>query len=105
MRSVYLVMAIPTVSVDTYFFLRYLTGEPSNQAEQADKVLREAEKGRIQLIVPPMVIAEIMWVLESSFSNLSKEEASEKVIAILNMRNTKSRMLAYLRGQRFSMLK
>ena len=72
-------------SVDTCFFLRYLTGEPSDQAEVAEKVLRQAMAGKIELIVPEMVIAEIVWTLETSVFNLSKQEASKKAIAILNM--------------------
>lgn len=80
-------MAVPKASVDTCFFLRYLTGEPHEQAEQAEEVLRQAEKGKIQLIVAPIVIAEVIWALESSVFNLSREQAAEKSIAILNMRN------------------
>ena len=72
-------------SVDTCFFLRYLTGEPSDQAKTAEKVLRRAMAGTLELIVPAMVIAEIVWTLESSVFQLSKNEASEKAIAILNM--------------------
>jgi predicted nucleic acid-binding protein len=80
-------MPIPRASVDTCFFLRYLTGASPDQAEQAEKILKQAERGEIQLVVPPLVIAEIIWVLETSVFDLSKQEASEKAIAILNLRN------------------
>jgi len=80
-------MPIPRASVDTCFFLRYLTGAPPDQAEQAEKILQQAERGEIQLVVPPLVIAEIIWVLETSVFDLSKQEAAEKAIAILNLRN------------------
>ena len=80
-------MPIPRASVDTCFFLRYLTGAPPDQAEQAEKILQQAERGEIQLVVPPLVIAEIIWVLETSVFNLSKQEAAEKAIAILSLRN------------------
>ena len=78
-------MSTKQASVDTCFFLRYLTGEPPDQAQTAEKVLRRAMRGKLELIVPAVVIAEIVWTLESSVFNLSKEEASEKAIAILNM--------------------
>ena len=78
-------MSTKQASVDTCFFLRYLTGEPPDQAQTAEKVLRRAMRGKLELIVPGVVIAEIVWTLESSVFNLSKEEASEKAIAILNM--------------------
>ena len=78
-------MSAKQASADTCFFLRYLTGEPQDQAETAEKVLRQAAAGKLELIVPAMVIAEIVWTLETSVFNLSKKEASEKAIAILNM--------------------
>jgi len=78
-------MGAKKASVDTCFFLRYLTGEPPDQAETAERVLRQAAEGKLELVVPAMVIAEIVWTLETSVFNLSKEEASEKAIAILNM--------------------
>ncbi len=78
-------MSTKQASADTCFFLRYFTGEPPDQAKAAEKVLRRARDGKLELIVPAMVIAEIVWTLESSVFNLSKEEASEKAIAILNM--------------------
>ena len=78
-------MSTKQASVDTCFFLRYLTGEPPDQAEAAEKVLRRALEGKLKLIVPAIVIAEIVWTLETSVFKLSKQEASEKAIAILNM--------------------
>jgi len=80
-------MPVPRASVDTCFFLRYLTGEPPDQAKQAEKILQQAERGEIELVAPPLVIAEIIWVLETSVFDLSKQEAAEKAIAILNLRN------------------
>jgi len=80
-------MPVPRASVDTCFFLRYLTGDPPDQAEQAERILQQAERGEIQLVIPPLVIAEIIWALETSVFNLSKQEAAEKAIAILNLRN------------------
>ncbi|MCD6128868.1 PIN domain-containing protein [Candidatus Bipolaricaulota bacterium] len=75
--------------VDTCFLLRYLTGTPPEQAEEAERVLRQAQAGAMQLVVPAMVIAELIWVLESSVFKLSKAEAAEKAIAVLNMKGVK----------------
>ncbi len=78
-------MPAPRRSVDTCFFLRYLTGVPPEQAEQAERVLREAQAGKVRLVVPALVIAELIWVLESSVFKLSKRAAAEKAVAVLNM--------------------
>jgi len=80
-------MSVPRASIDTCFFLRYLTGDSPDQAEQAEKILQQAERGEIELVASPLVIAEIIWVLETSVFDLSKQEAAEKAIAILNLRN------------------
>jgi len=79
-------MAIPTATADTCFFLRYLTGEPAEQADQAEEFIRRAQEGKFLLRVPALVIAELVWTLESSIYHLSKDEAAEKAIAILNTR-------------------
>jgi len=77
-------MAIPTATADTCFFLRYLTGEPAEQADQAEELIRRAQAGKLLLRVPALVIAELVWTLESSIYQLSKDDAAEKVIAVLH---------------------
>lgn len=76
-------MPIPTAAVDTCFLLRYLTGEPADQADQAEELIRRASAGKLLLRVPALVIAELVWTLESSIYELSREDAAEKAIAIL----------------------
>lgn len=68
---------------DTNLFLRYLTNDVPEQAEALDLVLRAAGQGRLTLVTNPMVIAEIVWTLES-FYKLSPLETQERVLAILN---------------------
>ena len=77
-------MAIPTATADTCFFLRYLTGEPPEQANQAEELIRRAQEGKLLLRVPALVIAELVWTLESSIYRLSKDDAAEKAIAVLH---------------------
>ncbi len=73
-------------TADTCFFLRFLTGQPPEQAEKALAVLKRVQKGEIKLILPALVVAELIWTLESSIFKLSKAEAAEKAIAILSMK-------------------
>ena len=76
-------MPIPSAAADTCFLLRYLTGEPADQADQAEEFIRRATAGKLRLRVPALVIAELVWTLESSIYHLSKEDAAQKAIAIL----------------------
>ncbi len=77
-------MPIPIAVVDTCFLLRFLTGDPPEQAERAEQAILEAIDGRIVLRVPALVVAELIWTLESSIYNLSRAAAAEKAVAILH---------------------
>ncbi|MBC7221835.1 PIN domain-containing protein [Candidatus Bipolaricaulota bacterium] len=66
--------------------VRFLTGQPPERAEKALTVLRQVQKGEIKLVLPALVVAEIIWALESSVFKLSKAEAAEEAIAILSMK-------------------
>jgi predicted nucleic acid-binding protein len=68
---------------DTNLFLRYLTNDIPEQAEAFERVLQAAAQGRQALVTNPMVIAEIVWTLES-FYKLSALETQARVLAILN---------------------
>jgi len=68
---------------DTNLFLRYLTNDIPAQADAVEALLQRAEQGEILLITNALVMAEIVWTLES-FYKLSKPEVEEKVLAVLN---------------------
>jgi predicted nucleic-acid-binding protein len=53
--------------VDTNLFIRYLTNDESELAEWVEKLLDQAAAGELQLITTELVIAETLWVLESSY--------------------------------------
>ena len=53
--------------VDTNLFIRYLTNDDKQKADKVEKLLNEASSGKLKLITTEMVIAEIIWVLESSY--------------------------------------
>ncbi len=54
--------------VDTNLFIRYLTNDDPVKADRVEKLLDEAANGRIRLVTAEMVIAEVVWVLESGYS-------------------------------------
>jgi uncharacterized protein len=76
-------MSVETVFADTNLFLRYLTNDVPSQADVVESLLQRAEKGKINLVTTSMVIAEIVWTLESYYE-LEKKEIQVMVLGILN---------------------
>ena len=74
------------VFVDTNVFLRFLTNDDPVKAKRAETLFLQAIQGEIQLITSLLVIAEIVWTLES-FYHLTKTEIASKVETILNTPN------------------
>ena len=64
-----------TCFVDTNLFIRYLTNDDPIKADRVEKLLEDAAKGKVKLVTTEMVVAEIVWVLESSYSLKSTEIA------------------------------
>ncbi len=71
------------VFADTNLFLRYLTNDVPAQADAVEALLKRAKRGEISLVTNALVMAEIVWTLES-FYKLQKAEIRDKVLAILN---------------------
>jgi predicted nucleic-acid-binding protein len=69
--------------VDTDVFLRFLTNDDLVKAKRVETLFRQAIKGQIQLITNLLVIAEIVWALES-FYHLGKTDIVSKVETFLN---------------------
>jgi uncharacterized protein len=55
------------VFIDTNVFIRYLTNDDPVKADRVEKLLTRAEQGSVTLVTTEMVIAEIVWVLESYY--------------------------------------
>jgi predicted nucleic acid-binding protein len=68
---------------DTNLFLRYLTNDVPEQAEAFEQLLRATAQGEYTLVTNPLVLAEIVWTLESYY-HLSPAETQLSVMAILN---------------------
>jgi predicted nucleic acid-binding protein len=76
-------MEAERVFADTNLFLRYLTNDKTEQADAFEKILLRAERGEILLVTNSLVIAEIVWTLESHY-HLPPSAVQDKVLAILN---------------------
>lgn len=71
------------IFADTNLFLRYLTNDIPAQADAVEKLLHRAAAGEVILAINSLVIAEIVWTLES-FYGLTHDRVKDKVLAILN---------------------
>jgi predicted nucleic-acid-binding protein len=76
-------MKADSTFVDTNLFLRFLTNDVPAQADAVEKLLRQAEQNKIHLVTNSLVIAEIIWTLESYYER-EREDIQSKILAILN---------------------
>ncbi|HAB17721.1 MAG TPA: PIN domain-containing protein [Verrucomicrobiota bacterium] len=74
--------------VDTNVLLRFLTGQPLNQAEATKKLLEDAAAGEVVLEVSPVIAAEAYYTL-TSFYEIPRAEAARKIAALLRRRGVK----------------
>src|SRR3989338_11228111 len=74
------------VFVDTNVFLRFFVRDVEPFYQKSKEFFEKAEKGEIRLETSEMVIAEIVWVLESYYG-FTKAEIAEVVETILETRS------------------
>ncbi len=72
--------------IDTNIFIRFLTDDVPEKADACEEIFKEAVEKKETLFTTDLVIAEIVWALES-FYDLSKEDVQDKVEKILNTPN------------------
>jgi predicted nucleic-acid-binding protein len=70
--------------VDTNVLLRFLTNDVPEQAAAAEALFQRAAIGELGLITNSMVLAELVWVLESYY-HLLRPEVRERVLAVVHM--------------------
>lgn len=71
------------VFADTNLFLRFLTNDVPAKADAVESLFRKAREGQFTLVTSVLVIAEIVWTLESYYA-CTRSDIVEKVLAILN---------------------
>lgn len=69
--------------VDANVILRFLTKDPPSMAEASLRIFEEAKSGKISLLVIPIIVAEVVWVLES-FYEYPKEKIAETMTQFLS---------------------
>jgi predicted nucleic acid-binding protein len=76
--------------VDTNVLLRFLSGEPVQQAAGARKLFNRAAAGEIVLEVSPVIVAETIYTL-LSFYEVERKDAVEKLLTLLQQRGLRVR--------------
>ena len=56
-----------TCFIDTNLFIRYFTNDDPQKADRVQSLLDKAASGKIRLITAEIILAEIVWVLESCY--------------------------------------
>lgn len=69
--------------IDTNILLRFLLKDIPHQAEEARKVFKQAEKDKVKLIIPQIVIFEIVFQLIKVYK-FEKNKVIDAIKVILN---------------------
>ncbi len=72
------------VFVDANVFLRYLTNDVPARAAAVEELFLRAAQGKVRLVTNAMVIAELVWVLESHY-RLDRAGVLERTLAVAHM--------------------
>lgn len=79
-------MTKKTFFLDANIFLRFLTGDDRRKAEATRRLIQKAVDGEIALHTHPLILAEVVWVLESYYK-LPRQEIAGKLHLIMNTPN------------------
>jgi predicted nucleic acid-binding protein len=74
---------VKTYLLDTNVILRFLTGEPLAQAQQAKLFFEQCELGVLSIRILPLVIAEVVFVLTGKYYQMDRAEVVEALILFL----------------------
>ncbi|MEK7817274.1 MAG: PIN domain-containing protein [Actinomycetota bacterium] len=75
-----------TCFLDANIFLRFLTGDDRRKAEACRRLVQKAVEGKVALSTHPLILAEVVWVLESYYG-LKRGDIAVKLDMILNTPN------------------
>jgi len=77
------------IFIDTNVFLRFFVRDVEPFYQKARELFEQAENGKVKLETSDIVIAEIIWVLESYYG-FSKNEIKDVIDAVLETKNLRT---------------
>jgi predicted nucleic acid-binding protein len=69
--------------LDANIILRYLTNEPRELAERVVHLFEAADGRRIDLLVAPLIVGEVVFVLESVYQ-WKRHEIADRLLNLIN---------------------
>lgn len=78
-------MAIPRQLVDTNVLARFFMGQPHEMAIKARRLVERADNGEVVLVILPVILAELIYTLES-FYQMERKEVAAKLLSFLQSR-------------------
>jgi len=72
--------------LDTNIFLRFLTADDARKAAACRRLIKRGIEGEVELATHPLILAEVVWVLES-FYELPRREIAQMLDLIMNTPN------------------
>lgn len=79
---------VEQIFVDTNVFLRFFVRDVESFYQKARELFERAENGLVKLETNDLVIAEIIWVLESYYA-FTRKEVNDVIITILESKGIK----------------
>lgn len=70
--------------IDTNLIVRFITGQPEDQAKIAAQFLQKSDRGEIVIYINPIVVAEVVFVLTGKVYGYNKDTVVEALIGFLD---------------------
>ncbi|MDI9260651.1 PIN domain-containing protein [Alicyclobacillus sendaiensis] len=74
--------------VDTNIIVRAVTGQPPDMAQRLLPVLHQAARGQFELVIPSIVVAEAVYVLEETLG-FSRKDVGKALRAFCGLKGVK----------------
>ncbi len=73
-----------SVAIDANVIVRYLTGDDPVQSPAATELFRSANAGRVNLVIPTVILQETVYVLETFYKG-TPETIAPKLTSLLSL--------------------
>jgi len=72
-------------AIDANVILRFLTNDDPSKAQDCARLLERVERGEQRVWLPDLVLADVVWTLESYYRQ-SKEAIADLIVPLISLR-------------------